>query len=163
MGRILEHPRWNADDDTIEASTHMFAVDITESDYEVTDSDEEVVGETEDVNEVKVNDAEGRQEALGRDIPTTLRSSSAFHPADLAHAIMGDSRDSAQDRAEDVGPHPSFLSVAEPYIFEQKIQASLKKLNGDPQKEDAMRFQGVAWIDNVRKALQMSVDFNIFT
>lgn len=53
------------------------------------------------------------------------------------------------------GPHPSFIRVASPYIFEQKVQECLRALGSSEAKEDTIRLQGVMWIDNVRKALQL--------
>lgn len=53
------------------------------------------------------------------------------------------------------GPHPSFIQVANPYIFEQKIQDCLTALGSSEAKEDNIRLQGVLWIDSVRKALQL--------
>ena len=52
-----------------------------------------------------------------------------------------------------VGPHPSHVKVAQPYIFEEQIRYLLAKTGVAEAKEDMMRLQGVSWIDNVRKAL----------
>lgn len=52
-------------------------------------------------------------------------------------------------------PHPSFIQVAKPYVFEQTIQECLAATGVDPQREDSIRIQGVTWIDNVRKALHL--------
>lgn len=54
-----------------------------------------------------------------------------------------------------VGPHPSFIQVANPYIFEQKLQDCFSALGTNMAKEDRIRLDGVLWIDNVRKALQL--------
>jgi CTD kinase subunit beta len=51
-------------------------------------------------------------------------------------------------------PHPSFIQVAKPYIFERTIQECFQATGADPLREDNNRLQGVAWID-VRKALQL--------
>ena len=56
------------------------------------------------------------------------------------------------------GPDPSVIQVAKPYIFEQTIQTCRESLGVPEQKEDLARLQGVAWIDSVRKALQLCVD-----
>lgn len=53
------------------------------------------------------------------------------------------------------GPHPSYIQVANPYIFEQKVQDCLKALGSGEAKEDNIRLQGILWIDGVRKALQL--------
>ncbi|KAF2231023.1 cyclin-like protein [Viridothelium virens] len=61
------------------------------------------------------------------------------------------------ESSEVKGPHPSFIEVAKPYIFEQELQESLAALGVSEQREDQMRLQGVAWIDRVRKALSLPV------
>lgn len=53
------------------------------------------------------------------------------------------------------GPHPSFIQVAKPYVFEQKLQECMAAIAVTEAKEDTIRLQGVAWIDNVRRALQL--------
>ncbi len=55
----------------------------------------------------------------------------------------------------DPGPHPSFIQVAKPYVFEQKLQECMTAIGVNEAKEDNVRLQGVTWIDNVRKALQL--------
>ena len=61
---------------------------------------------------------------------------------------------------EHVGPHPSFIEIAKPYIFEQKVQECIAKIGMTEAKEDVVRLQGVAWIDNVRKSMQLYVPPN---
>jgi CTD kinase subunit beta len=56
-------------------------------------------------------------------------------------------------------PHPSFIQVAKPYVFEHTIQECLAATEVDPQREDNVRISGVTWIDNVRKALHLYVSF----
>ncbi|OCK82358.1 C-type cyclin [Lepidopterella palustris CBS 459.81] len=56
-----------------------------------------------------------------------------------------------------VGPHPSFIEIAKPYIFEQRVQECLTVIGMTEAKEDAVRLSGVAWIDNVRKSMQLPV------
>lgn len=53
------------------------------------------------------------------------------------------------------GPHPSFIEVAKPYIFQQKIDQFLSAIGMAEAKEDSIRLQGVQLIDNVRKSLQL--------
>lgn len=55
------------------------------------------------------------------------------------------------------GPHPSFIQVAKPYIFEHQLHACRAAIGVSEAKEDTIRLQGVTWIDNVRKALQLYV------
>lgn len=53
--------------------------------------------------------------------------------------------------------HPSFIQVAKPYIFEQTIQACIAAMGVNPLREESLRLQGVAWLDNVRRALHLYV------
>lgn len=53
--------------------------------------------------------------------------------------------------------HPSFIQVAKPYIFEQTIQKCIAAMGVNPLREEALRLQGVTWIDNVRRALYLYV------
>ncbi|KAI1931691.1 RNA polymerase II C-terminal domain kinase beta subunit [Ophidiomyces ophidiicola] len=55
------------------------------------------------------------------------------------------------------GPHPSFIQVANPYVFEKTVQECLAATGVNPQREDSVRLQGITWIDNVRKALHLPV------
>ena len=55
----------------------------------------------------------------------------------------------------DIGPHPSFIEVAKPFIFEQRVQGCMNVIGMTEAKEDAIRLQGVAWIDSVRRSLQL--------
>jgi CTD kinase subunit beta len=54
-----------------------------------------------------------------------------------------------------VGPHPSYIQVARPYVFEQKLQECMNATGVSEAKEDVARLQGVQWIDNVRRALKL--------
>ena len=65
----------------------------------------------------------------------------------------------------DVGPHPSFIEVAKPFIFEQRLQECMNAIGMTEAKEDSIRLQGVAWIDSVRKSLQLYglVDIFLYT
>jgi hypothetical protein len=53
------------------------------------------------------------------------------------------------------GPHPSYVQVAKPYVFEQELQQCQQRLGATESQEDVKRLQGVAWIDSVRRALQL--------
>jgi CTD kinase subunit beta len=61
----------------------------------------------------------------------------------------------AAAQAQLVGPDPSVIQVAKPYLFEQTIEDCLRKIGTHAVKEDSFRLQGVAWIENVRRALQL--------
>ncbi len=54
-----------------------------------------------------------------------------------------------------VGPHPSHIEIAKPYIFQHTITACLNAAGVTEAKDDSIRLQGVAWIDSVRKALHL--------
>ena len=54
-----------------------------------------------------------------------------------------------------IGPHPSYIEIAKPYVFESKIRESLHAAAVSEAKDDGIRLQGVAWIDSVRKALAL--------
>lgn len=57
------------------------------------------------------------------------------------------------------GPHPSFIQVAKPYVFEQRLQGYIIANGANQTREDGIRLQGVHWIDEVRKALHLYVWF----
>lgn len=65
---------------------------------------------------------------------------------------------SGDGEARPPGPHPSFIQVAKPFIFEQEIQECIERTGVSQTKEDSIRLQGVTWIDNVRKALKLYVE-----
>lgn len=56
---------------------------------------------------------------------------------------------------EHVGPHPSYIQLAKPYICEQELQESIAATGVSELKERDVRLNGVAWIDSVRKALRL--------
>ena len=56
---------------------------------------------------------------------------------------------------EVVGPHPSFIEIAKPYIFESKIRECLTIAGVSEPKDDNIRLQGISWIDGVRKAMHL--------
>ncbi|KAL4963345.1 putative fructosamine-3-kinase [Aspergillus stella-maris] len=51
--------------------------------------------------------------------------------------------------------HPSFIQVAKPYIFEQTIQKCMAAMGVNTLREESLRLQGVTWIDNVRRLLNL--------
>lgn len=53
------------------------------------------------------------------------------------------------------GPHPSYIQVAKPFVFEQKIRSQIIATGTNPAREDSNRLQGIQWIDEVRRALQL--------
>lgn len=56
-----------------------------------------------------------------------------------------------------MGPHPSYIHVAEQFTFQQKLQNQLVAIGTNPTREDSFRLQGVQWINDVRTALQLLV------
>ena len=61
----------------------------------------------------------------------------------------------AEGAGEPVGPHPSYIEIAKPYVFESKIRECLTIAGVSEAKDDSIRLQGVAWIDGVRKAMHL--------
>lgn len=61
------------------------------------------------------------------------------------------------DAAPPKGPHPSFIEVAKPFVFEKKLHECMIAIGMNEAKEDALRLQGVTWLENVRRSLQLSV------
>ena len=68
---------------------------------------------------------------------------------------MAPAQDAEKTENGRVGPHPSFIHVAKPYMLEQDIQNYMAETGVTQAKEDNIRLLGVAWIDTVRKALQL--------
>lgn len=62
---------------------------------------------------------------------------------------------SASAQSEQPGPQPSFIEVAKPYIFERKLQECIAAIGMNEAKEDNVRLPGVAYIDSVRRAMQL--------
>jgi CTD kinase subunit beta len=62
---------------------------------------------------------------------------------------------SQTDEANPPGPHPSYIQIAKPYIFQHTIQQCLDLAGSSVAKDDSIRLQGVAWIDSVRKAMHL--------
>jgi hypothetical protein len=77
-------------------------------------------------------------------------------PLDGSHLPpkMAPVRDSDGESAR-TGPHPSFIQVAKPYIFEHTIQDCIRLTGVAQAKEDQLRLSGVQWIDSVRKSLRL--------
>ena len=81
-------------------------------------------------------------------------------PLDGSHLPQKKNMAPARDKdpegdSDRVGPLPSFIQVAKPYIFEHTIQGCLKQTGVPLTREDQLRLSGVQWIDNVRKALRL--------
>lgn len=57
----------------------------------------------------------------------------------------------------EVGPHPSHIQVAKPFLFQQQLQSQLVAIGTNPTREDIVRLHGVQWINEVRTALQLYV------
>ncbi|KAL6719926.1 RNA polymerase II C-terminal domain kinase beta subunit [Lecanora helva] len=61
-----------------------------------------------------------------------------------------------EDAARPKGPHPSYIEIAKPYVFESKIRECLTVAGVSEARDDSIRLQGVAWIDSVRKAMHLN-------
>lgn len=64
----------------------------------------------------------------------------------------------AEPKPSDPNPppiHPSFIQVARPFVFEETIQGCLDAMGVNRTREESLRLLGVAWIDNVRRALHL--------
>ncbi|KAL8904556.1 MAG: hypothetical protein Q9171_007014 [Xanthocarpia ochracea] len=46
------------------------------------------------------------------------------------------------------GPHPSYIQIAKPYIFETRIQECMLAAGINEARDEDIRLQAVAWIDN---------------
>lgn len=69
--------------------------------------------------------------------------------------MLSSSGDAPPAQDQFVGPDPSLIQVAKPYVFEKTIGESMTAIGSNEVKEDSFRLQGVAWIENVRRALQL--------
>lgn len=77
---------------------------------------------------------------------------------------MGATKHLSNGEAKAVGPHPSTLRVSAPYITQAAIEKRLQPSTLDAQerslaeaREDSVRLQGVQWLHNVRRALQLPI------
>ncbi|KXL47255.1 hypothetical protein M433DRAFT_153530 [Acidomyces richmondensis BFW] len=79
---------------------------------------------------------------------------------------MGASKRMLNGEAKPIGPHPSTIRVAAPYMSQAAIEARLQRArgSGDAQersvaeaREDRERLAGVTWLDQTRRALQLPV------
>jgi hypothetical protein len=103
------------------------------------------------------DDSDSESETRESAPPPSPQHQSGLSSTD-ASVNMNQPRETPQDGVafdRSVGPHPSFIQVANPYIFEQGLQNCLTTLGATEHKEDSIRLQGVNYIDNVRKALQL--------
>ncbi|KAK5138462.1 hypothetical protein LTR08_000048 [Meristemomyces frigidus] len=97
--------------------------------------------------------------------PTTVPPYTSLTPPFAPRSTMGATkRLSNGDPKPPVGPHPSTIRVAAPYSTQASIEKRLFPTELDHQerslaeaREDNNRLQGVAWLDNVRRALQLPV------
>ncbi|EKD19622.1 uncharacterized protein L3040_002035 [Drepanopeziza brunnea f. sp. 'multigermtubi'] len=66
----------------------------------------------------------------------------------MAPAVVPESR---------IGPHPSYIHVAQVFMFQQQLNGMMMALGTNPTREDTFRLQGVQWINDVRTALQLPI------
>lgn len=76
----------------------------------------------------------------------------------------GDPKPASTTTSGAIGPHPSTIRVAAPYTTQASIEKRLYSATLDKHerslaeaKEDSYRLQGVTWIDNVRRSLQLPI------
>jgi CTD kinase subunit beta len=77
---------------------------------------------------------------------------------------MGSTQRMSNGEAKIIGPHPSTIRVSASYMTQAAIDKRLAPDGLDAQerslaeaREDTVRLQGVAWLDNVRRELQLPV------
>ncbi|KAF1992409.1 cyclin-like protein [Aulographum hederae CBS 113979] len=56
-----------------------------------------------------------------------------------------------------VGPHPSFIEVRKPYIFEHQLRHAMDAIGMTEAKDTLLRLQGIDYINEVRLALNMPI------
>ena len=85
--------------------------------------------------------------------PNAILSSShsqAYNIFNMAPAAISESIENGR-----IGPHPSYIEIAKPYIFESRVQECLTTAGVSEAKDDSIRLQGIAWIDSVRKFMRL--------
>ncbi|SMY21789.1 unnamed protein product [Zymoseptoria tritici ST99CH_1A5] len=77
---------------------------------------------------------------------------------------MGAAKRMSNGEPKIVGPHPSTIRVSAPYITQSAVEKRLQPSGLDAQerniaaaREDQFCLQGVTWLDNVRRALQLPI------
>ena len=81
---------------------------------------------------------------------------------------MGAMKRTSNGEAKPIGPHPSTIRVSARYMSQAAVEKRLQQpaQNGEldhqersvaEAREDSMRLQGVTWIDNVRRSLQLPI------
>ncbi|KAL8765240.1 MAG: hypothetical protein Q9209_007633 [Squamulea sp. 1 TL-2023] len=55
------------------------------------------------------------------------------------------------------GPHPSYIQIAKPYVFESRIQECILAAGITEARDEDIRLQAVAWIDTVRRVMHLPV------
>jgi CTD kinase subunit beta len=56
-----------------------------------------------------------------------------------------------------IGPHPSFIEVANKYILQSRIQKCLDSIGMSEAQDNQVRLRGVEWIDAVRRSLSLPI------
>lgn len=68
---------------------------------------------------------------------------------------MAPSQPSEPSEGPQPGPHPSYIQIAKPYVFESRIQECMLAAGITEARDEDIRLQAVAWIDNVRRAMHL--------
>jgi len=104
-------------------------------------------------------------------MPNISRESEMLPPKIVQEALIPDAasmgatkRMSNGEAKLPIGPHPSTIRVSQPYISQAAIEKKLSLPTTDVQeksqaeaREDSLRLQGVSWLDNTRRALQLPI------
>lgn len=79
----------------------------------------------------------------------------------VSEATMAPIAPTARELESLPGPRPSLIEVAKPYVFEERIRSALEgvgmsnSMSRESPREDSIRMNGVLWIDQVRRVLQL--------
>lgn len=84
-------------------------------------------------------------------------TNSSSPPSLTSDSSMAPSAIPSEQGSARIGPHPSYIEIAKPYILQSRIQSCLSSIQMSDAKEDAVRLQGVSWIDAVRRALSLPI------
>lgn len=77
---------------------------------------------------------------------------------------MGAAKRMSNGEPKPIGPHPSTIRVSAPFSSQAALDRKLQPASSDTHersvaeaRESSVRLQGVAWLDNVRRALQLPI------
>ena len=88
-------------------------------------------------------------------VPHTITQSIMSSKNGISPEKIRETENMGSNPSEPLNPHPSFIQVARPYIFEKTIQDCKAVMGVNPLREEASRLQGVTRIDSVRRMLHL--------